>query len=139
MLQLARYTVDNRRFGHLPWHYLIAPDGGVWRGRPLDMLAVNAPGRNRTGVGVTLVLDGSREEPTVEQARSAGIVMRALLERFQLRPADNFADGRGFHSDHVPGKQCPGALVTKPEVLDWIAAAGATSAFRFGGSAGIPD
>jgi hypothetical protein len=125
---LVRFHVEGRGWSRAGFHYIITPAGEVWRGRPLEALAVNVwvpgqPSRNLTGVNVTLVLNGDTEEVSPAQRRAAGIVLRALHERFSLDPGNNFRAGRGFHSDYAPERSCPGRLIHKADVLEWIAAA----------------
>jgi hypothetical protein len=106
-------------WGGIGYHYLVAPDGGVWVGRPLARTGAHVADRNGTTVGVALILDGERELPSHAQRESAGLLLGALCNRFRLDPAENFAPGSGFHRDYST-KPCPGSKISRRMVLEWI-------------------
>lgn len=107
-----------------PWrdigyHYLIGPDGAIFAGRPLAIDGAHVKGHNTGTVGVSLILNGDTEDPTVAQAEAAGALLRALCRRFGLDAAKNFGPRTGFHRDYS-AKSCPGKRVTKAGVIGWV-------------------
>jgi hypothetical protein len=110
---------EQRGYKSLAVHYLIAPDGTIWTGRPLNEPGTHTAGKNKTTVGVMLILDGDKELPSNPQREALVALLKALFSKFKIRASDNFAPGHGFHHDYFP-KTCPGTLITKQLVLSWL-------------------
>lgn len=116
---IAEYMTLGIGWSNVGWHYNIAPDGNIWLGTPLGKVASHVASRNKTSVGVTLFIDGDKELPTEAQKKSLAILLLALFDKLKIDPQINFGPGKGFHSDYSH-KSCPGRLITKEMVLDWL-------------------
>lgn len=116
---ILRYHVVDKGWHNLAYHYLIAPDGTTWLGRPLDAIGTHTVGHNDHSVGVCLILNGDVEDPSPAQTQACATILRTLCQRFHLKPERNFAEGRGFHRDYA-NKTCPGNRITKRLVLEWL-------------------
>jgi len=118
-------AIQDQQVNQLGWsdmgtHYAVAPDGNVWICRPLNADPTSVVNHNKDTVSVTLLCDGNKELPTAAQARACGVLLKALLSRFGIDAKDNFSPHRGFHKDYTL-TDCPGAKITKEDVLRWIA------------------
>jgi hypothetical protein len=115
------HTVDNG-WSDIGYHYLVGPDGLLWLGRPLAKNGAHVLNHNTNTVGVSMILNGDVELPTAAQAASTTACLAALLDRFRIRPEQNFRQGHGFHRDYS-SKTCPGTRISKGMVIGWLTAA----------------
>ena len=89
----------------LPYHFLIARDGRVFRGRPLAY----APQSNtvyplKGNIGVELMGDFETQDPTAAQVDSAVALVACLAREFKIA-----LSGIRGHKDLVEGTDCPGS------------------------------
>jgi hypothetical protein len=121
---LTKHMIESRGWRNTSWHYAIAPDGYIWIGSKIDEKVWHTPGMDAKSVSVLIAFDGQTELPTEKQRVALSALLRALLDRFGLKPEENFSEHRGFHSDYRrpghPVKSCPGPMLTKKLVLEWI-------------------
>ena len=115
------HTVENG-WSDIGYHYLVAPDGNLWLGRPLDRDGAHVLNHNHNTVGVSLILNGDVELPSAAQVASTTATLQALLHRFGIAPEQNFRQGHGFHRDYS-SKTCPGTKISKAMVLGWLTTA----------------
>jgi hypothetical protein len=115
---LRVHTLTNG-WRNIAYHYIVAPDGTVWLGCPLNDAGTHTIGRNYDSVAVALILDGDAENPSQVQVEAATAVLSALLARFHLDPRRNFGPHTGFHRDYAD-KTCPGSKISKQTVLGWL-------------------
>lgn len=120
---IANVQIKEFKWEYAGWHYMIAPDGLIWTGRPLDINFAGVQGNKNQAVSITLLLNGDEELPTDEQKKSIAVVINALDKKFNIDPLSNFSPNTGFHRDYNKGpgaKTCPGKLITKEMVLGWL-------------------
>lgn len=117
---MAKYHIADRGFAEVAWHFAVAPNGDIWKGRDLQKIGAGVIGHNQKSIYVELILDGDNEMPSLEQKRSAGILIVCLLNKFGLKAGDTFNSEKGFHRDYDRNKTCPGNNITKELVLQWI-------------------
>jgi hypothetical protein len=95
----------DKNWPDLPYHFLIAPDGRIFEGRPL----VYEPESNTKyplsgNIGVEMMGNFERQRPSPEQLRSCVALVAWLAQEYSIDPANI----RG-HSDAAPGQTtCPG-------------------------------
>ncbi|MCX7777944.1 MAG: peptidoglycan recognition protein family protein, partial [Armatimonadetes bacterium] len=94
---ICDYHVREQGWGDIGYHFLIAPDGAIWAGRPVGQSGAHTRGRNAHSIGVCLIGNFDEEELTERQRLSLIIVLNALLERFKLT-----AEDINFHRDYAP-------------------------------------
>lgn len=121
IFSIAEFQASRPGYGNAGFHYVIAADGAIWLGVPLNEIATNTSNHNKTSVAVMLFMNGNKEQPTAAQRASLVVVLNALFARFKLDASANSPDGSGFHfhRDYTRGKTCPGTLLTKELVLGW--------------------
>src|SRR5581483_11279512 len=89
----------------LPYHFLIAPDGRIFEGRPVDY----EPESNTTyplkgNIGVEMMGDFNVQQPTLKQIRSCVLLTAWLCRRYHIA-----CDRIRTHQDVAPGQtDCPG-------------------------------
>ena len=105
----ARYHTWVRGWPGIGYHYVVAKDGTVYKTNALSAPSYHARGMNLSGVGIALVGDFNRDEPTPEQVEAARELIGLLKDYFTSAKVI-------FHRD-VPGSHttCPGAKM--PEDL----------------------
>ena len=89
------------------YHWMVAPNGDVWRCRPMVQAGAHVAGRNQHTVGVAAIANFDEDYP----GRWGGwdeliVLLAALLRRFQLSPANI-----RFHREFAD-KTCPGTHVS---------------------------
>jgi hypothetical protein len=119
IFKMAELQMKTRNWSKISWHYAVSPDGMIWMGMPVNEQTLHAAKRNFDSVSVLLVIDGDKETPTELQKRALGILLRDLLNKFQLSAEENFTDQKGFHRNYY-GKTCPGNNITKELVTNCI-------------------
>lgn len=110
----GKETIEGIRAHHksqgwkdIGYHLLIAPDGEIWLGRPLNEVGAHTVGRNSRSVGVCLIGNFDEEKLEEPQKGVAIAVLAALLQKFNLT-----VKSLNFHRDYAQ-KTCPGKLIDK--------------------------
>ncbi len=102
--RLQAYFQDVKRWADLPYHYLIAKNGQVYEGRPLAYQGAHAGGSaNRENIGIALIGDFDRVNPSREQLNSLKSLVRQLQSRHKISTARIYP-----HCD-LRATSCPGA------------------------------
>lgn len=114
---IRRYHMTARGWSDIGYHYLVAPDGVVWVGRPLRLMGAHTKGHNQGTAGVALVMHGEHEPPSADQAAACGELLAALLRRTGLT-----VTAITLHREHG-ATVCPGRHVTRALVRGWAAEA----------------
>lgn len=95
----------NTYWPDLPYHFLIAPDGRIFEGRPLEYEPESNTKYPLAGnVGVEMMGDFNKQRPSKAQLESAVRLTAWLMQEHKI-PADRVRT----HRDAAPGQtQCPG-------------------------------
>jgi len=111
-----KYTM--RRFGAVcPYHFIVAPDGSVARGRRETATGRHTARFNRRSLGVCLVGHFDKETPTKWQMTSLRVLLLDLINAYGIVEA-NILGHREANvlSFGVPKKTCPGRRVDMDEL-----------------------
>ncbi len=84
------------------YHYLITPLGEIVEGRPLDRVGAHVGGANTGNVGICLLGNFERHQPTDQQIRAAALLWAWLCQTLELQSAD-LKGHRDFNSTACPG------------------------------------
>ncbi len=104
---VRRYHMEVRGWSDNGYHWMVAPNGDVWRCRPMSSAGAHVAGRNQHTVGVAAIANFDVDYP----GRWGGwdeliLLLAALLRRFSLAPANI-----RFHREFAD-KTCPGTHVS---------------------------
>lgn len=114
----------NTYWPDLAYHFLIAPDGRIFEGRPLEYEPESNTAYDLAGnVGVELMGDFGRQRPSREQLASLVRLTAWLMQELQIGMAEVRT-----HRDAAPGQtECPGADLYRyfedGQFRQWLAAA----------------
>jgi hypothetical protein len=89
----------------LPYHFLIAPDGKIYEGRPVEYEPESNTKYSVNGnIGVEMMGDFNKQRPSIEQVRSCVRLTAWLCATYHIG-----ADHIRGHQDAAPGQtNCPG-------------------------------
>lgn len=89
----------------LPYHYLIAPDGRIFEGRPVEYEPeTNTKYSVNGNIGVEMMGDFEKQRPGLEQIRSCAQLTAWLAQKHKID-----AEHIRTHMDAAPGQtDCPG-------------------------------
>ena len=101
-----------RHFSTWGYHYGISGDGTLHKGRASEKIGAHARGRNRDSIGVCLLGDFSKYEPTFEQLAALGELYHALCRFYGKRLTIEF---------HREGDNpCPGVKLDRDDLLEVV-------------------
>ncbi len=94
-----------RSWPDLPYHYLIAPDGRIFEGRPVEFEPESNTRYPLNGnIGVEMMGDFNAQRPSPVQLRSVTALTAWLASEHRIKP-----DHIRAHKDAAPGQtDCPG-------------------------------
>lgn len=75
---IAKYHVVNKNWPGIGYHYLIAPDGVVYKCNAVSALSWHATGGNTHGIGVSLMGNFERQKPTALQLEAADALVHEI-------------------------------------------------------------
>ncbi|MCS7032566.1 MAG: peptidoglycan recognition protein family protein, partial [Phycisphaerae bacterium] len=107
----------------LPYHFLIAPDGTIFEGRPLQFEPDSNTRYPLAGnIGVEMMGDFTKQRPSTEQLQACAHLVAWLCQELSIDPANI----RG-HNDAAPGQtSCPGTdlyrYLESGEFVAWVRA-----------------
>ncbi|MXN91148.1 hypothetical protein GR160_07880 [Flavobacterium sp. Sd200] len=115
VMNIAKFQVTQFSWNKVSWHYLIAPDGSIWLGVPLNEGAIHTPGQNKTTVSVLLFMDGDVELPTEAQLLTLKKTVGLLSDKLKLGT-------QSVHTHHYfnTNKTCPGKMVTEQYIQEQL-------------------
>ena len=114
---VRNYHMQVRGWSDNGYHWMLGPNGDVWRCRPMLETGAHVSGRNAHTAGVSFVANFDVEDPTRYGGMDEGLrIIAALLVRYQLGVANI-----RFHREFAD-KTCPGAKVSLATVRGQVAA-----------------
>ena len=99
----ARYHVSHKNWPGIGYHYVILPDGTIQWTNDLSTVSYHVGWQNTFTVGICLVGDFTKAEPTNQQKISLKALCRMLFGVLSL----NINNVKG-HRELVSNTQCPG-------------------------------
>jgi N-acetylmuramoyl-L-alanine amidase len=107
--RLQTWSRQARGWVDIPYHYIVAPDGRVYAGRPLTMAGDTNTDYDPQGHALVMLLGNFEvQEPTPEQWRSTVQLITQLLQAHGLD-----ASALGAHRHFTAQTVCPGANLIK--------------------------
>ena len=103
--RLQRWSREAKGWPDLPYHYIVAPDGTVYAGRPPALPGdTNTEYDPRGHLQVMLLGNFEVQSPSAAQWRSTVRLLAQLLAEHRLAP-----EALGAHRHHSAQTVCPGA------------------------------
>ena len=104
---LQAYGQKEKKWPDLPYHFLIAPDGRIFAGRPVEYEPeTNTTYKTRGHIGVELMGNFEEQRPSREQLESVVRLTAWLAQEYKIDLKDV-----GGHKDRAE-TQCPGRTFT---------------------------
>lgn len=109
-----------RGFSTWGYHRGIGPDGTAYLGRAISLVGAHAYGRNRDSIGVCLMGDFSRGEPTPEALTALGDFYHAQCRFYGRRLKIEFHTN--ILTPWLWGKKtpCPGRVLDRADLLEVV-------------------
>ncbi len=79
--QIRRIHVHDRGWGDIGYHYVLDRAGRLWQGRPLHLQGAHVKDHNEHNLGVMVLGNFDRQDPSKQQIDHLGFVLRALVRR----------------------------------------------------------
>jgi hypothetical protein len=102
---------NGRRWADIGYHFVIDQEGRIWEGRDLSLKGAHAgnSAANRGNVGIALVGNFDRSQPTGAQRAALGELLIWLCERYRLRGSAVYThdEMKKLHPE-LGGTACPG-------------------------------
>ena len=117
-----RHHTEVNGWSDIAQHVSVGPDGSIWLCRNFNWSPASAKGFNGNQVAGPFMIemigdfDDGKETPTDEQHTATLTVIKAIQERFDLKPA-----ALRFHNE-MSGKTCPGHTWSKQKTIKDIGA-----------------
>jgi len=93
-----------RGFKDIGYHYIIAPDGSVYEGRPETVIGAHVTNDNTGNVGISLYGNFDTEKPTWEQIDTLPQLIAEISARWVIPTTRVF-----IHKQRDTSTDCPGA------------------------------
>ena len=104
--RLQSYFQKTKKYADLPYHFLIAKDGRVFEGRPIQFQGAHAGGRsNQENIGIALIGNFERRAPSERQFAA----LQLLVD--QLSRKHGIAKSRIYPHCDLKETDCPGAIL----------------------------
>ena len=101
---IRKYHIEKNKWEDIGYHYVIPKEGHFQVGRDIKMIGAHAKGRNGDSVGICLVGDFSKTEPTESQMNESLKLYHDICRYFSKNLIIEFhRDGRLWNA--CPGKK----------------------------------
>lgn len=109
MRAVQRWHLD-RGWTTVGYHFVVAPSGRIFRGRPVDRLGAHVLGHNAGTVGICLMGNFELERPTAAALASLDHVRERLIPGGATARLLGHRDHRGHERSACPGRHLAEAL-----------------------------
>lgn len=118
--ELVRQWHQTRGFSTWGYHFGISGVGEEYRGRAVELVGAHALGRNMDSIGVCLLGNFFRVEPTVAQIETAQALYHALCRYYGKRLANEFHRPDGVIGKSSSEAPCPGSKLDRADFLEIV-------------------
>ncbi len=102
---VRRYHVQSRGWTDNGYHMMVAPDGALFRCRPLARIGAHTTGQNANSIGLSFIADFDAEDPLRYQGIAPAVeVVRACMVRWNI-PTNRVFGHRAFAAKSCPGSR----------------------------------
>ena len=104
-IEIQDLHMEVRGFADVAYHFMIAPDGKIFEGRPINVRGAHVRGYNTGSIGIVLLGNFNEDLPTVEQLVHLRLLVDYLRYSYDIR----FLAGHKDYPNQSPdGTECPG-------------------------------
>lgn len=96
-----------RGFEDIGYHQIILPDGTIENGRAKELIGAHSAGRNIDSIGICLIGDFNKHEPTNFQIESSRAIYYSECKRYDKKLIIE------FHREINEENPCPGRLLNR--------------------------
>lgn len=104
--EIQALHMDQRGYADIGYHFIIAPDGTIYEGRPIGIRGAHVAGYNTGTVGVVLLGNFNETLPPEAQMRSLTRLLSYLRVEYGVT---HLAGHQDFPDQGPQGTECPGA------------------------------
>ena len=128
VIGMRDYHMNKNKWGNIAQHITVAPDGGLWTGRPWNDPPISSTGHNGTSRAGPFMWEmvGNFDKPPAGMDRFTGPQRIATLVSVGIMAALHGLDPRTsvhFHRNLGSTKTCPGTGIDRDAVLEDVAVA----------------
>ena len=104
---IDNYHVNVRKWNAIGYHYIIAPNGDVYIGRPDNVVGAHVRNHNTGNIGINIYCNSNVEIPTDKQIDSLKELLRNLTNKYCI-------DSKSIYGHYeLVATDCPGKNIKK--------------------------
>lgn len=115
---IRKYHIEHKGWNFLGYHAVLEKINGKYEilmGRPLNMNGAHTKGKNSTALGICVVGNFDKKEPSKEALQLLAILVKSWMDMFDI-PLKNVKG----HRDFASYKSCPGKMFSIVELKKLI-------------------
>lgn len=101
--RIEEFHTRDRKWADIAYHFVVDPLGRVWQGRPLAYQGAHAQGKNEHNLGIVLMGNFEKQQPTAAQLTTLTSFLGFLRELYRVSPAGVYTHGE-LGKTSCPGK-----------------------------------
>ncbi|MEP1306167.1 MAG: peptidoglycan recognition family protein [Balneola sp.] len=112
---LQKWSRSDRKWNDIPYHYIVARDGKIYEGRPLNYKGDTNTTYDPTGHALIVLLGNFEEQEVNAEQVSSLKTVTAYLAKQESVPAEKIKTHKDYAETLCPGKKLSGYLNSR----DW--------------------
>ena len=81
---VERHHMDTNGWNNIGYHYLIAPNGDIYEGRPDNVSGAHVKHKNTGNIGINVWCNSNVEHITREQFNSLSDIIKMLMDKYSI-------------------------------------------------------
>lgn len=110
---IDNYHVNVRKWNAIGYHYIIAPNGDIYEGRPDDVVGAHVRNNNTGNIGINIYCNSNVEVPTDKQIEKCKELMLFLMNKYNI----DSSTIKGHYQ--LCATDCPGTNIKKL-LPEWV-------------------
>jgi hypothetical protein len=99
---VKKYHIEVKKWDGIGYHFLIAPNGKIYTGRPITKKGAHCKVLNRGNIGICLFGNFNKQQPTEKQTQSLRKLVKQLKTEYKtIKKVKKHSD---FMDTECPGK-----------------------------------
>ena len=111
---IDKYHVKTRGWNAIGYHFIIAPNGDIYEGRPENVVGAHVKNNNTGNIGINIYCNSNVEIPTELQILKLKELLVYLTEKY------NISDKSIYGHNQLGNTDCPGTNIEQmlPMIID---------------------